>query len=569
MVKSPLNRLLVILKYHYLTHLSMKKLYLPILAMGILLSACQKDKESVEPLVINELNGYVQKGPFISGTNLLVSELNPNLGQTGKTFTAIIKDDQGAFSLQDIKLTSKYIDLRANGFYFNEVSGKLSGAPLSLAALADVTNAASVNVNLLTHLEKSRVEYLMRTEKKSFDAAKKQAQGEILAIFNISKSHVANSEQLNITQSGEDNAILLAISAILQAKRTESELTELLSKISLDIEKDGNLDNTTLQSAILDEAYLLDQKSVRTNIVKRYSELGVSVSPADFEKHINNFIQKSTFTFTKAIQYPAATSTGINLLSSSNAVIVVPKSDNYHWYNNPAYQTSFKMAAMAPAGTTVKVRIITLAVPDNSYAAFSCYSTGPWKYTYNYDAPLELTLNGTGEISEATFSVRLTNESMRRRIEVYENNATKPTLVREITFVGDNSPSGLEKIEYPHEAIHGLNVLDSYDRTSDQGQVSMLALVPSANKVKVKVTLNAKLDIVYTNGNWYQVSHQVIDNFDIYEFETVNSGVKAHNNLKVIYDDRTSYMRAPKAIFEVYENNSTTPVKIKEFDWYR
>jgi hypothetical protein len=569
MVKSPLNRLLVILKYHYLTHLSMKKLYLPILAMGILLSACQKDKESVEPLVINELNGYVQKGPFISGTNLLVSELNPNLGQTGKTFTAIIKDDQGAFSLQDIKLTSKYIDLRANGFYFNEVSGKLSGAPLSLAALADVTNAASVNVNLLTHLEKSRVEYLMRTEKKSFDAAKKQAQGEILAIFNISKSHVANSEQLNITQSGEDNAILLAISAILQAKRTESELTELLSKISLDIEKDGNLDNTTLQSAILDEAYLLDQKSVRTNIVKRYSELGVSVSPADFEKHINNFIQKSTFTFTKAIQYPAATSTGINLLSSSNAVIVVPKSDNYHWYNNPAYQTSFKMAAMAPAGTTVKVRIITLAVPDNSYAAFSCYSTGPWKYTYNYDAPLELTLNGTGEISEATFSVRLTNESMRRRIEVYENNATKPTLVREITFVGDNSPSGSEKIEYPHEAIHGLNVLDSYDRTSDQGQVSMLALVPSANKVKVKVTLNAKLDIVYTNGNWYQVSHQVIDNFDIYEFETVNSGVKAHNNLKVIYDDRTSYMRAPKATFEVYENNSTTPVKIKEFDWYR
>jgi hypothetical protein len=557
----------------------MKKFYLPILAISLLLNACQKDRDNISPLEISELNGYVQKGPFISGTNLLVSELNQHLGQTGKTFTATIKDDQGSFLMQNITLSSKYIDLRANGFYFNEVSGKLSTSQLSLSALADVTNAASVNVNLLTHLEKSRVEYLMRTEKKSFDSAKKQAQGDMLAIFNISKPDVANSEQLNITQPGEDNAILLAISAILQAKRTESELTELLSKISLDIEKDGNLDNKTLQSAILDEAYLLDQKSVRTNIIKRYSELGVSVSPANFEKHIDNFLQKTSFIFTKAIQYPATGSKGINILSNTDSVIIVPKSANYHWYNNPIVESQYNMSAIAPVGTSLRIKITHLTVKSNPYETFYCTNLGSWQSADQYDNPIELTLKGTGEKSEALFYARFGKGKMRIRIEIYENNTPQPIRVREITFVEDNSFIPQVGITYTTGSMYDTdpishNILaDTYANNYSNilpGTVSMVGLIPPSSKVKVRVTLNAKLEVAFTNGFWREISHQVDNEVDVYEFETATDNtpvnIKAHMNIKHIRDSRT-ISRWAKAKFEVFENDSSIPSRTTQLEW--
>ena len=53
-------------------------------------------------------------------------------------------------------------------------------------------------------------------QKAPFAQAKIQAQEEVLAIFGYSRSGVAESELLDITQSGVGNAKLLAISAILQ-----------------------------------------------------------------------------------------------------------------------------------------------------------------------------------------------------------------------------------------------------------------------------------------------------------------------------------------------------------------
>jgi hypothetical protein len=420
----------------------------------MLLQACQKDPETPVPapeesLDIQELKGYVQKGPFVSGTGVVLTELNKDLRQTGKTFNATIKNDQGAFSLQNIKLASRFVEMRANGFYFNEVSGRLSTAQLTLSALADASDAGSVNVNLLTHLEKGRVEYLLAKEKKSFAEAKAQAQREILAVFNVAKPDIAHSEHLNIAEAGEDNAILLAVSAVLQAKRTESELTELLAKMSLDLETDGALNTVALQSALLNEAALLDQKAVRTNVTNRYAELGMNVAVGDFEKHINHFIATSGFTFTKKIEYPATGATGVNILTDTTSRIVVPRAAGYHWYNNPRYTTSFSLGAVAPVGTAVRVRITTLAVPDSPYAYFSCGNPGGWQLNYQYNQPTELTLTGTGAKSETYVNVVMNQESMRRRIEIFENNAAVPTRVREVTFVGTTRRSVPKSLSTP------------------------------------------------------------------------------------------------------------------------
>ena len=116
------------------------------------------------------LSGKVQKGPYVQGTEITVRELDSSMTPTGNTFTGTIDDNTGSFSIKGT-LTNKIVELSADGYYFNEVSGSLSTGKLTLSALSDMTDSSSVNVNLMTHLEKKRVEYLMaRTETKNLNS---------------------------------------------------------------------------------------------------------------------------------------------------------------------------------------------------------------------------------------------------------------------------------------------------------------------------------------------------------------------------------------------------------------
>jgi hypothetical protein len=248
------------------------------------------DKDTVSiveaPKVMYNLQGTVQKGPFINGTAITVSELNQKLVATGKNFTTQIIDNKGSFSLKDVKLQSDFVQLIAEGFYFDEVRGEKSAAQLTLFALADVSDASSVNVNLLSHLEKDRVIYLMQEEEKSFAVAKQQAQREILAIFGIEKADMMASELLDISQDGDDNAILLAISAILQGNNSVAELSELLANLITDIRKDGALDSESTREKIRANAMALRLTDIRQHLEVRYEELGVNATIPNFEQYI-------------------------------------------------------------------------------------------------------------------------------------------------------------------------------------------------------------------------------------------------------------------------------------------
>ena len=231
------------------------------------------------------VSGKVQKGPYVQGTEITVRELDSSMTPTGNTFTGTIDDNTGSFSIKGT-LTNKIVELSADGYYFNEVSGSLSSAKLTLSALSDITDNSSVNVNLMTHLEKKRVEYLIDSGL-TFAAAKTQAQTEIMKIFNIENVTLGNSETLDISKSGDGNAVLLAISAILQSDKTEAELTELLSTINTDIRTDGTLDSTNTKAALATAMeYLKSRRStIRTNIETRYSNLGISATIPAFESY--------------------------------------------------------------------------------------------------------------------------------------------------------------------------------------------------------------------------------------------------------------------------------------------
>src|SRR5664279_2594409 len=95
------------------------------------LTSCKKDNNSSQATIQNVI-GYAQKGPFINGSSVTVYDLQSDLSPTGKSYNAQITDDKGSFELNAITLSSNYINLRADGFYFNEISGLKSAAQITL-----------------------------------------------------------------------------------------------------------------------------------------------------------------------------------------------------------------------------------------------------------------------------------------------------------------------------------------------------------------------------------------------------------------------------------------------------
>lgn len=304
--------------------------------------------ESISKPNIANIKGYAQKGPFINGSSVMVFDLQTDLSPSGKAYNAQIKDNNGTFQLSNISLSSSYINVRADGFYFNEVSGRQSVAQITLYALSDITGKTNLNVNLLTHLEKARVEFLMQGGK-SFVDSKIHAQKEILAIFNIEKSDIKTSENLNIAENGSDNGILLAISSIIQGYRSESEMTELLSNISNDIKEDGILNSDILGSALISHAIVLDSVSIKTNLEQRYKDIGSTADLPVFGKYLANFIAKTEFVATKSlISYPEKGLHGFNILSLSKTHFIA------------SWNTSLSMAANLAKETALKIKVSAL-----------------------------------------------------------------------------------------------------------------------------------------------------------------------------------------------------------------
>src|SRR5438874_45358 len=126
----------------------------------ITLYGCTKDKStSSQDFTKDKLSGFSQKGPFVNGSSLTLFELNSSYAQTGRVFNTQIIDNTGIFQLANININTSFAKLKADGFYFNEVINSNSQAQLTIYALSDLSTKNSVNVNLLTTLEISRMEY--------------------------------------------------------------------------------------------------------------------------------------------------------------------------------------------------------------------------------------------------------------------------------------------------------------------------------------------------------------------------------------------------------------------------
>lgn len=254
------------------------------------------DSEAVA-VSLDSLAGYTQKGPFTKGSTVYLYELTDGrtLKQTNGNFTSNIVSDDGRYKFTARDLTSQYALLIVDGYYRNEVTGAVSGAPIRLKAISNMLMRRSANVNLLTHLEFERVYYLVTKEKMTVRAAKRKAQKEILTAFHIDTTGMkTESEDLDVFGSSDADAALLAISILLQGDRSETDLMALLAEISNDLAEDGlwNDDRSArIKAEIADWAFFQDLAKFRKNV--EGWGLNTKEGIGGFEKYINNFIAKS------------------------------------------------------------------------------------------------------------------------------------------------------------------------------------------------------------------------------------------------------------------------------------
>jgi hypothetical protein len=443
---------------------------LSILSAGLIFILDSCDKEDV-PLVKDKLTGFVQKGPFINGTSITLYELDENLIQTGRNFSSQIIDNSGTFEIPAIELSSPYAELKADGFYYNEVQGETSAAQLTLYALTDLSDRENVNVNILTHLEKRRVEYLIASGL-SFNEAKDQAQQEILEIFEVSKEDMGVSETLDISKEGEDNAILLAISIILQGYRTVAELSELLATISMDLREDGLLDNSETGTKLINHSKYLNINGIKENLRNRYQELGIQAVLPDFENYVANFNENSDFEFTYFIKFPEFSNYGQNIL--------FPDLDTVYANGN------YSLAAELPTGTEFKV------ILSGNLWYYEALPNGPVNWTISrYDEIYR------SQIFEATeggkncdLKIYFMDATPQDKIIVkyYENASNQPTSSKEIT-VAVRKPS---VFIYPD--LMNKNILDTNGPDS--------VFIDESYAMRVELPAVSKLTLTMKGTGW-------------------------------------------------------------------
>ena len=290
--------------------------------------------ESDVPINKNVLTGKVQKGPFVEGTDVIIFSLDNLFSQTGVVFKTSIVDKHGAFEQRDMNLSSQFVELVATGYYYNEVKGELSSAPLSLSAIADISSSDNVNVNILTTLERERILYLIANGS-NFQDARKQAHREVLAVFGMSPSQVGDAVGLDL----EGDARLLVISAIVQGLRPTAEVTQLLANIASDIREDGSLDNMATASVLKNNSMGLDAETLVQNM-ESY-DLDYTYSQNDVESLLQEFISNTSYTQTEFVTYPTEAEYGQNVLAGGTFHV--------------GQQYSF--AAEAPAWCPLKVEV--------------------------------------------------------------------------------------------------------------------------------------------------------------------------------------------------------------------
>lgn len=494
------------------------------------------------------VNGNVQKGPFTQGTSITIQALDDALNPTGKNYQTKTTDDAGTFGINN-QIDSRYVEIIATGYYFNEISGRVSNSTITLRALSDLTESGKTNVNLLTTLEIDRIRHLVVSEGMSVSQAREMAEKELFDVFHIPEiiSVSESFDKMDITRGGDSNAILLAISATLQGKRSEGELSELVAKIAAELRTAGKIDNTSIQTQIRDGGMSVDAASVRRNLESRYKSLGITeyeIPP--FEDYLdvngNGVIDKhdSWLILSKKDVFISDEGGSFDIDVQHNLVYdVVIETDADGWLSQDvtkSYLETDKLSFTVSANETYDARCARIAVKDRNSELVEYVNVTQKQHDALSVTPSRINLTregGTFEIEmKANVDVSLEiSESSRSWIT--QVPATKGLVSSVLTFFVTRNDEPLQR--------HGEIILKSGDLTEKivvyQAGERVLLLDESdfvvsskGQNVVVHVTSNIDYDVVMPSVDWiYRTSptRSLVSNELVF-------GIRANDG----YDDR-------------------------------
>jgi 6-phosphogluconolactonase (cycloisomerase 2 family) len=235
------------------------------------------------------LQGRVQKGPFAIGSEITVNVLDSALNPSGTVYATQTSDALGDFSLSS-QISTPDVEIVAQGFYIDELTGQLSASQITLRAVSDLSMNSSPTVNILTTLQEQRLKTLV-AQGRTFAAAGIQSATEVLALFGINAQSVnslSTLDSMRIDGSTDEDAVLLAVSVILSQMATNSaqangtteaaELSELVNTIAAAIASTGTLTSTTFIPQRNRANTQIDAAAVTANLQSYYAKNGVSVT---------------------------------------------------------------------------------------------------------------------------------------------------------------------------------------------------------------------------------------------------------------------------------------------------
>lgn len=233
------------------------------------------------------ISGKVEKGPFSIGTSVSIEVLDSKLRGIGKVYNTEITDNLGSYSYDCNDFTEPYVELKTNGYFYNEMQDALSNGTITLKAVVDLSKSSNININVLTHLKAARIKNLVASGV-DFTSANEQAQKELLDAFGLS-SHIKNDvSSISMTDGTDEAAALIAISSLILMDRSDAELAEYIATLCSDFGELGYFSSYT-KSQINDDIYYLaeDLPNIKENLINKYQSLGTTVSINNLFRHID------------------------------------------------------------------------------------------------------------------------------------------------------------------------------------------------------------------------------------------------------------------------------------------
>jgi hypothetical protein len=264
---------------------------------AICLSGCGGGGESgakSPPPVTYTVSGRVQKGPFAIGSSVAVNEQDRNLSPTGKVYNVLTSDALGDFSVSSA-IGTLQVEIVAQGFYIDELTGQLSPSQITLRAIVDLSVNPSPTVNVLTTLQEQRLKTLV-SQGQTFAAAYAQSENEVLAIFEINAAKVNSLSPLSsmrIDGGNDSDSVLLATSVLLSQMASDAakangttqaaEMSNLVNTLAAQLASSGTVTATYFVSARNLAESEISVATITTNLQTYYTRNGVSVVTPKFQ----------------------------------------------------------------------------------------------------------------------------------------------------------------------------------------------------------------------------------------------------------------------------------------------